>query len=141
METRIKVTICPENALWVGIFERADEQGLAAARVIFGKEPTDPELYEWVLSNFDKLKFSTQQQFKLIIKRKNPKRVLREVKKELEKVAGAGRKESFAQEALRLELEKTKKLRKSKSRTEKEAEEAERFSLRQEKKKQKKRGH
>lgn len=141
METRIKVTICPKNALWVGIFERTDEQGLAAARVIFGKEPTDPELYEWLLANFNQLNFSAPQQFKLIIKRKNPKRMLREVKKELEKVAGSGRKESFAQEALRLELEKTKKLRKSKSKAEKEAEEARHFSLRQEKKKQKKRGH
>ena len=141
METRIKVTVCPENALWVGIFERADDQGLSAARIIFGKEPSDPELYEWLLANFNQLNFSAPQQFKLIIKRKNPKRMLREVKKELEKTVITGKKESFAQEAIRLELEKKKKLRKLKSKAEKEAEDAQRFQLRQEKKKQKKRGH
>lgn len=141
MEVRIKVTVRTENALWVGIFERTDDNGLRAARVIFGKEPTDPELYEWLMSNYDKLKFSSPQKFQLIVKRKNPKRLLREVKKELEKAVGTTKKESFAQETLRLEIEQNKKLRKSKSKAEKETEEAQRFSMRQEKKKKKKRGH
>lgn len=140
MKISIKVTICPEKALWVGIFERLDDKGLAAARVLFYKEPTDPELYEWVSLNFLKLQFSAPQQFKLIIKRKNPKRVLRDIKKELAKGLSS-RKESFAQETLRVELEKHKKLKKTNTKIDKEAKEAEKFAIKQDKKKQKQRGH
>jgi len=141
MQVRIKVTIRPENALWVGIFERVEAGKITAARVIFGKEPTDPELYEWLLSHFDELNFSAPQDFKLTIKRKSPKRVQREVRKEMEKAASTSRKASLAQEALRLELEKNKKLKKSQSKEEKIALTERRFLEKQEKKKQKKRGH
>lgn len=141
MQIQIKVTVCLENSMWVGIFERVDAQGLAAARVIFGKEPTDPELYEWIKENYQDLNFSSPQQFKLVIKRKNPKRMLREIKKELAKSAGEHPKESLAQEAMRLETEKLKKQKKSSSKAEKEAEEKRQFELRQAKKKEKLRGH
>lgn len=139
--TKITVTVCLENALWVALFERIYEDKLTAARVIFGKEPTDPELYEWLLEHYDQLKFSAPQNFTLTIKRKNPKRMLREVKREMEKAAGTMRKESLAQEALRLDLEKNKKVKKSQSKAEKEAAKEQQFSAKQEKKKQKKRGH
>src|SRR5579871_2631804 len=141
METRIKVTVTLENLLWVALFERVHEKKLTAARVIFGKEPTDPELYEWVLANFNQLKFSGTQDFILTIKRKNPKRVLREVKKEMKKANGSVPRESLAQQALRLELEKKKVLKKSKTKAEKEAEKEQQFQFKQEKKRQKKRGH
>lgn len=90
MQIRINVTVCLEKAIWVGIFARTDDQGLAAARVIFGKEPTDPELYQWLLEHFDALKFSAPQEFKLLVKRKNPKRMLRQVRKEMKEAANSG---------------------------------------------------
>lgn len=141
MKSHIIATVCLEDSLWVALFERIHDDKLSVARVIFGKEPTDPELYQWLIDHYDQLNFSAPQDFKLTVKRKNPKRMLREVKKEMEKASHTARTESFAQEALRLELEKQKKIKKSRAKAEKEAEEAQRFSLRQEKKKQKKRGH
>lgn len=59
----IKVTVLIENSFWVGIFERNDSEGYAVARKIFGGEPTDPELYEFVLVHFDELKFTEPQEF------------------------------------------------------------------------------
>src|SRR5262245_51507309 len=117
----IKVTVLLENSFWAGIFERNDDGGYAVARKFFGGEPTDAELYEFVLANFDELKFTEPQEFKLIIKRKNPKRVQREVKREMEKAKKGLPSTTHAQEVLRLELEKNKKLRKVISKTEKEA--------------------
>ena len=138
----IKVTVLLENSFWVGIFERTDESNYAVARNIFGGEPTDAELYEFITHHCGELKFTAPQKFTLVIKRINPKRLQREVKKEMEKLkAQGGPKESMAQEALRLELEKNKKIKKARSRQEKEADSERKFALNQAKRKQKHRGH
>ncbi|MBL4817757.1 MAG: YjdF family protein [Deltaproteobacteria bacterium] len=138
----IKVTVGVEGSFWTAVFERVDDTGLSAARVIFGKEPTDPELYEWISENYLELKFSKPQDFKLVIKRKNPKRVQREVRREVERAKSQTKvKESYAQEVLRLELEKNKKISKQKSRADKELEKEKRFAQKQAKKKKKQRGH
>lgn len=44
----IMVTVSLEGSLWVALFERTDSDGKAVARHICGKEPTDPELYEFI---------------------------------------------------------------------------------------------
>lgn len=137
----IKVTVLLENSFWAGLFERNDNEGYAVARKIFGGEPTDAELYEFVLTHFDELKFTEPQEFKLVIKRKNPKRVQREVRHEMEKAKKGLPSTTHAQEVLRLELEKNKKLKKVTSRTEKEARQEEKFRQKQEKRKKKLRGH
>ena len=49
-EYTINVTILFENNFWMGIFERNDDDGYAVARKIFGSEPSDAELYEFVLN-------------------------------------------------------------------------------------------
>ena len=48
----IIATIFFENRFWVATFERTDEEGYAVAKHIFGAEPTDPEVYEFVLNHF-----------------------------------------------------------------------------------------
>lgn len=137
----IKVTVLIENSFWVGIFERTDSEGYAVARKIFGAEPTDAQLYEFVLIHFDELRFTEPQEFQLLIKRKNPKRVQRAVRHEMEKAKKGLPSTTHAQEVLRLELEKNKKLRKMTSKAEKEACQEEKFRQKQEKKKKKHRGH
>lgn len=137
----IKVTILLENSLWIALFERTDNAGFAAARHIFGGEPTDPELYEFISTNYQLLKFTIPQSFKLIIKRKNPKRVLREVKREMERAKEGLAAASHAQEALRLEIEKNKKMKKTINKEEKQAQADAKFQQKQTKKKQKHRGH
>jgi hypothetical protein len=140
----IKVTVLLENSFWVGIFERTDEKNYSVARNIFGKEPTDAELYEFISHHYHELKFTSPQDFTLVIKRMSPKRIQREVRKEMEKAKSKVQehpKESIAQETLRLELEKNKKVKKAQSKLEKEASEQRKFELNQAKRKQKHRGH
>lgn len=137
----IKVTVTLERSLWVGIFERTDKKGYAVARKLFGGEPADPQLYEFISTHFYQLKFTEPHDFKLVIKRKNPKRILREVRREMERAKADLISETRAQEVLRFELEKNKKTKKKISRTDKQAKAQRSFLVRQEKKKKKKRGH
>ncbi len=138
----IKATILLENAFWVGVFERNDETGYSVARQIFGGEPTDPEIYEFISLHYQELKFTSPKEFTVVIKRKNPKRMKREVRAEMEGVKHSAKTTvSFAQEAMRLALEENKKLKKTQSKAEKEAEKQMKFLLKQEKRKEKHRGH
>lgn len=137
----IKATIYFENPFWVGCFERTDKGGFAVARKIFGPEPTDPEIYQFILENFDELKFGQPQAFDLKIKRVNPKRLQRQVKREMEKLKSEQMPSTVAQDFMREELEKNKKMRKKKSKAEQEQLKEKKFQQKQQKKKEKKRGH
>ena len=137
----IAATILLEGSLWVGIFERTDKKGYSIARKIFGGEPTDPEVYEFVLQNYHELKFGAPQEFKLVIKRMNPKRLQREVRREMEKIKENSQPSTHAQNYMREELEKHKMERKTLSKQKKEERKEKQFSLKQDKRKQKHRGH
>ena len=82
----IQATIFFDKRYWVGTFERTDKEGYAVARHIFGAEPTDPEVYKFVLTHYQELKFGEPKEFTLEIKRMNPKRVQREVRREMESI-------------------------------------------------------
>lgn len=82
----IQATIFFDKRYWVGTFERTDKEGYAVARHIFGAEPTDPEVYEFVLTHYQELKFGEPKEFTIEIKRMNPKRVQREVRREMERI-------------------------------------------------------
>ncbi len=106
-------------------------------KITFGAEPKDYEVYEFLLKNWHKLKFSPPIQSEVIVERKiNPKRMQREINSQLQD-KGIGTK---AQQALKLQHEQCKLERKTKSREQKEAEKDRQFSIRQEKKKAKHRG-
>lgn len=137
----IKATVLLDGSFWVGLFERNDRKGYAVVRQVFGSEPTDAELYAFISEHFAKLKFSEPQHFKLIIKRKNPKRIQREVRREMEKIKQGLPSATHAQEVLRIDLEKKKKAKKIISKIEKETLLERKFQLKQAKRKKKQRGH
>ncbi len=137
----VTATILINGSLWMGIFERSDKDGYAVARKIFGSEPSDAEIYEFVLQNYAELKFGPPQDFQLIIKRMNPKRVQREVRREMDRVKDSTKPSTHAQDYMRQELEKNKKARKRRAKAENEAMKERQFSIRQKKKKEKHRGH
>lgn len=116
-----KLTVFFEEPFWVGVFEREDEMGLRASRVVFGAEPTDAELYEYIQHEYKGLDFSKpiKSQVK-IVRKKNFKRMQREVRKEVYEV-GIGTK---AQQAMKLQTELNKKESQVKSRERNEAEKA-----------------
>ena len=131
------LTILFEAPFWIGIYERTDNDKYEVCKITFGSEPKDYEVYEFLLKNWHKLKFSLPIQAETAIERKiNPKRLQREIHSQLQN-EGIGTK---AQQALKLQHEQCKLERKLKSREQKEVEKDRRFAIRQEKKKAKHRG-
>jgi len=131
-----KLTVYFEDPFWVGIFERIDGGKLSVAKVTFGAEPKDYEIQEFVSKNYYNLKFSPSVE--VTVKRDvvNPKRRLRETRKQSQ-ISGIGTK---SQQALQLQREENKLERKVISREIKEAEKRRQFELKQQKRKEKHRG-
>lgn len=139
--TTIKATIFFEKRFWVGTFERTDKEGYAVAKHIFGAEPSDSEIHEFVLNHYHELKFGElRKELAIQIQRMNPKRVQREVRREMERMKETTRPSTLAQDYMREEIEKKKKEKKSISSAEKQAYKDEHFAIKQQKKKKKQRG-
>ncbi len=141
MIAAIKATIFFEKRFWVGTFERTDKKGYAVARHIFGAEPSDAEVYDFVLNHYHELNFGEARKFELQIKRMNPKRVQREIRREMTKLKETMQPSTLAQDYMREEIEKHKKVKVQQRAAEKQARKEEQFLLKQEKKKKKHRGH
>lgn len=137
----IKATIFFEKTYWVGIFERTDKQGFSAAKHIFGGEPSDIEIHEFILTHYSELKFGVLKELSVQIKRMNPKRMQREVRREMERTKETLRPSTFAQDYMKEELEKQKKVRNSITSLEKQAHQDKLFAIKQLKKKEKHKGH
>ena len=132
-----KLTVYFDDPFWVGVFEHIDNGKLSVAKVIFGAEPKDYEVQEFIIRNYCRLKFSPAIDTMVKESKRNPKRLQRDAKKTvLEK--GIGTK---SQQALKLQQEQNKIERKIKSREQKEAEDLRLFELKQQKKKEKHKGH
>ena len=56
----VKLTVYFENPFWVGIFERNIDEKLSVCKVIFGAEPKDNEILNFVLNKYNKLKYSPE---------------------------------------------------------------------------------
>lgn len=131
------LTILFENPFWIGLYERIDGDKYEVCKITFGAEPKDYEIYDFLLKNWYKLKFSPSVKAGKVGEHKiNPKRMRWEINSQLEN-RGIGTK---AQQALKLQHEQIKTERKAKNRDQKEAEKERQFALRQEKKKAKHRG-
>ena len=135
-EVQSRLTVFFEKPFWVGVFERYENGKLSAAKVTFGAEPKDYEVYEFILIHYYELQYSPAVVAAVKEAKRNPKKMQREIKKALEN-NGAGTK---SQQALKLQQEQNKQERKVKSREEKLAEAERRFELKQQKKKEKHRG-
>ena len=132
-----KLTVYFEEPFWVGIFERIEDGKLSVAKVTFGAEPKDYEVQEYIQKYYFGLKFSPAVESIVKDIKRNPKRMHREVKKQTIGT-GIGTK---SQQALKLQQEHNKQERKVRSRERKEADEQRMFELKQQKKREKHRGH
>ena len=133
-----KLLVFFEDPFWVGVFERIEGGKLSAARVVFGAEPKDIEVYDFILKQYNGLQFSPSVEACAAEKHINPKRMQREIKKQLLADTGIGTK---SQQALKSLQEAAKSKRRQKTREKKQAEEMRLFRLKQQKKKEKHRGH
>ena len=107
-----------EAPFWIGVYERFDEGYYEVCKITFGSEPKDYEVYDFLLKNWNSLKFSPPIKSEITEERKiNPKRMQREINNQLQN-KGMGTK---AQQALKLQHEQNKMERKVKSKEQREA--------------------
>ncbi len=124
-----------DDPFWVGVFEIYQSGRLTAAKVTFGAEPKDSEVYEFVLQNYYCLKFSPPVETLLKEKKTNPKRLQREARKVPAKYVG-----TKSQQALKLQQEQNKAEHHIAARQRKEEKKQRNFELKQKKRKEKHRG-
>ena len=132
-----KLTVYFEEPFWIGIFERIEDGKLSVAKVTFGAEPKEYEVQEYVQKYYFSLKFSPAVDAVAKDIKRNPKRMQREAKKQMQEI-GIGTK---SQRALKLQQEQNKQERKLRSQEKKEAEKLRMFELKQQKKREKHKGH
>ena len=131
------LTVYHDGQFWVGLAEHVEDGGYGAARIVFGTEPSDEEILQFVVSKWEKLSFFGGEPTEASKPARNPKRRAREAAKALKRPAMSTK----AQQALVTQRE-TMKQESAHARSRRRAEEAEaRFEQRKLKRKQKHRGH
>ncbi len=133
----VELTVFFEEPFWVGVFERYEDGKLSVAKVTFGAEPKDYDVYQFILEHYYGLQFSPAVAAVAKETKKNPKRMKRDARNQMQEI-GIGTK---SQQALKLQQEQNKQQRRVKSREQKLAEAERMFELKQQKKKEKHRGH
>lgn len=133
----VTLTVLFDAPFWVGIFERVENNKLTVAKVIFGAEPKDYEVYDFILKNFYRLKFSPSLVIENYRTFENPKRKQRAARKQMQKT-GIGTK---SQQDLQLQLEARKIKLKNFSKVQQAALKQHQFELKKQKHKEKHRGH
>ena len=68
------LTVFFDDPFWVGVFSVTYGGKLCASRVVFGAEPRDGEVYDFVLKNYQNLKFSPPVRNEKAPKKVNPKK-------------------------------------------------------------------
>ena len=132
-----KLTVYFEDPFWVGVFERIYDGKLSVCKVTFGAEPKDYDIRDFIIRHFYRLKFSPTVEFELKQTADNPKRRQRNAGKQMQNT-GIGTK---SQQALQKQREEMKTERRQISKEMREAEKQKQFDLKQQKKKEKHRGH
>lgn len=133
-----KLTVLFQSPYWVGIFEEECDKEYNVAKVILGGEPTEAQLYEFILNNYNQIPFKKADAQSFTSQKKiGYKKLQKKVKKQQDE-KGIGTK---AQNAIRIQHEEAKLERKKNRKERKEAERDRMYELKQIKKKEKHKGH
>lgn len=132
-----KLTVYFEEPFWIGVIERIQGEELSVAKVTFGAEPKDYEIYDFILKHYFELCFSPSVKTDIKESSANPKRQQKEARKQVTQ-KGVEKK---SWQALRLLQEQHKLERRHRSRQQKEEREKQLFELKQQKRKEKHKGH
>ena len=129
----ISVTVYYEEPFCTGLFERIVDGKLSVCKVVFGAEPKEYELKEYILVRYYRLNYSPS--IKVITKEKNinPKRRQRIARKQTQEM-GIGTK---SQQALQQQREQMKVERKKISKDQKEEKQQQLYELKKQKRKEK----
>jgi len=136
----MSLTIYHDAQFWVGIIEVVEDGKLRAFRYVFGAEPKDTEILDFIY--YKLLNIINQSVHSgLDVKRKsnkkiNPKRLQRQVAKQINKV-GVSTK---AQEAMKQEYEEKKKSKKKRAKQYREELKDQKYLMKKQKAKAKHKG-
>ena len=136
----MKLTVYYEGQYWVGVAEQIIDGKTRAIQHIFGAEPQDEEVLKFVNQHLFKLFCQTNAIVtapRLIPRKNNPKRLAREAAREVKSVGVS----THAQQAIKLEQEQRKKIRRKTSKEQKELEKERKWQLNRQKAKAKHQGH
>lgn len=132
-------TVTFENPYWVGVFERFDERGYSAAKIIFGAEPNAEIIHMTILYEYRRLVFSSPTLERLPqTQHVNYKRRQRELSRLLEQKDGITQD---ASDALNVERKRAAMERKQQAKAAQAVDQAHKFQMQQDRKKEKKKGH
>ena len=133
-------TVYYQGPYWVGVLERYDTEGYWVGRHVFGGEPSNAELEQFLANEFDRIRLALSPlplpENALPAPVPNAKRALRIAKKE----QGKGL-DSYTHIALQSQLKNSKLVRKEASKADREAAAILKFQLRADKRREKKKGH
>ena len=133
-----RLTVCFEAPFWVAVYEREEAGRLTVCRQVFGAEPRDGEVYQWLLASWRTLAFSPAVALeRREAGRLSPKRAQRQARAAAEQ-RGVGTR---AQQALQLQREEQRQVHRAEHRRRDAAEAERKFQLRQKRRKEKHRGH
>lgn len=134
----IKLTVYFEDPFWVGVFERTTAGEYSTLKHVFGAEPRVHEILDLVI-NIDKLQFSKPVSLDRAkpVRVNNPKRMQRAINREMNR-RGISTK---AQESIKMQYLSTKQQNKEQAKSEREALANRKYELKQQKKREKHRGH
>ena len=133
----VTLTVSFDDPFYATLAERREDGALCVARQVFGPEPSDIEVLDWVLREFPRLRWSPAvEDAPHSPIAANPKRRQRQAAREA--THGIGTR---SQQALQLDREQRAMARKVNRREREEAEAERRLLLRQQKKKARHRGH
>ncbi|WP_276353207.1 YjdF family protein [Cohnella caldifontis] len=138
----MKLTVYHDGQFWVGVVEELDRGRLKAARHVFGPEPHDEEVLQFVRQVMPRLVGALSREAvvgraEAEARKISPKRLARQASEETKRRGIS----TFAQEALKLEHEKRKLESRADSRQKREALLARKRELKVRKAKEKHRGH
>ena len=131
------LTVYHDGQFWVGMAEHVEDGRYGVARIVFGAEPSDEEILQFVVGKWEKLSFFGDDPVETSKPAKNPKRRAREAAKVLKRPAVSTKaQQAFAAQRKAMTRESAQ------ARSQRRADEAEtRFEQRKLKRKQKHRGH
>lgn len=135
-KTATKLVVFFDGTFWVGVFERISENEFSVSKIVFGAEPKDYEVYDFILRNYTKLQFSHGLNNTFKTENTNYKKLQKKIKKQVQE-KGLGTK---SQIALQKQREETKAKNKIENKKRRDLEEKRKFELKQEKRKQKHKG-
>lgn len=132
-----RLTVFFENPFWVGVFERTEDDQLSVCKVRFGAEPKEADVLEFILNHYYELKFSSMMSYDEKTKADSYKRRQRDARRQLQ-TTGIGTK---SQQALQMQREEMKIATKVNNKEQRETKKSHLFDMKQQKKKEKRKGH